>query len=297
MLVQQVFNGLVLGTAYALFALGLTLVFGIQKVLNLAHGAVYMWGALIGLFLVTKFQLPFLLALVLAGIAVGLLNVLVDLVAFRPLRKRGASDFGALVSSLGASLILVNISQRVTGAQTLRFPPESFPNTNFMVAGIRMSLVQLTVVGVAAVLLLALLLYLYKTSLGRQVRAVAISERTAQLLGVPAEKVYLQTYFISGAFAGITGVLLAVSFNSVHSFMGDDLLLRAFVVIIIGGLGSIPGAVVAGLLMGLSQTFLVAYTSSELSDVAIFTALIIFLLFKPQGLFAGLHSEARVGRS
>lgn len=297
MLVQQTFNGLVLGSTYALFALGLTLVFGIQKVLNLAHGAIYMWGALVGLFLVTKFQVPFLLALLLAGITVGLLNVVVDLVAFRPLRKRGANDFSALVSSLGASLILVNISQRVTGAQTLRFPPESFPNLNFIVAGIRMSLVQLTVVGVAVVLLLALLLYLYKTSLGRQVRAVAISERTAQLLGVPAEMVYLQTYFIAGAFAGITGVLLAVSFNSVHSFMGDDLLLRAFVVIIIGGLGSISGAVVAGLLMGLAQTFLVAYTSSELSDVAIFTALIVILLFKPQGLFAGLHSEARVGRS
>lgn len=297
MFAQQLFNGLVLGSAYALFALGLTLVFGIQRVLNLAHGAVYMWGALVGLYLVTELQLPFALALLGAGIGVGLLNIVVDLVAFRPLRKRGASDFGALVSSLGAALILVNISQRVTGAQTLRFPPESFPNVNFELFGVRMALIQLTVVGVAIVLLLALLLYLYRSSLGRQVRAVAISERTAQLLGVPAEKVYLQTYFISGAFAGITGVLLAVSFNAVHSFMGDDLLLRAFVVIIIGGLGSIPGAVVAGLLMGLAQTFLVAYSSTELSDVAIFTALIVFLLVRPQGLFPGLHVEARVGRS
>jgi len=297
MFAQQLFNGLVLGSAYALFALGLTLVFGIQRVLNLAHGAVYMWGALVGLYLVTELHLPFALALVCAGVAVGLLNILVDVVAFRPLRKRGASDFGALVSSLGVALILVNISQRVTGAQTLRFPPESFPNLNFEVFGVRMALIQLTVVGVGIVLLLALLLYLYRSSLGRQVRAVAISERTAQLLGVPAEKVYLQTYFISGAFAGITGVLLAVSFNAVHSFMGDDLLLRAFVVIIIGGLGSIPGAVVAGLLMGLAQTFLVAYSSTELSDVAIFTALIVFLLVRPQGLFPGLHVEARVGRS
>lgn len=297
MLAQQLFNGLVLGSAYALFALGLTLVFGIQRVLNLAHGAVFMWGALVGLLLVTEVGLPFMLAMVVAGVAAGVLNVIVDCVAFRPLRKRGASEFGALVSSLGASLILINLSQRVTGAQTLRFPAEAFPSANFMVAGIRLALVQVTVVAVAVVLLLALVFYLYKTSLGRQVRAVAISEKTAQLLGVSAEKVYLQTYFISGALAGITGVLLAVSFNSVHSFMGDDLLLRAFVVIVLGGLGSIRGAVVAGLLMGLAQTFLVAYTSSELSDVAIFTALIAFLLFKPQGMFAGLHSETRVGRA
>lgn len=297
MLAQQLCNGLVLGSAYALFALGLTLVFGIQRVLNLAHGAVFMWGALVGLLLVTELGVPFLPALLLAGVAVGLLNVVVDFVAFRPLRRRGASEFGALVSSLGASLILVNLSQRVTGAQTLRFPADSFPSEAFMVAGIRLSLVQVTVVAVGAVLLLALLVYLYQTSLGRQVRAVAISERTAQLLGVSTEKVYLQTFFISGALAGITGVLLGISFNSVHSFMGDDLLLRAFVVIVLGGLGSIQGAVVAGLLMGLAQTFLVAYTSSELSDVAIFTALIAFLLFRPQGMFAGLHSETRVGRA
>ena len=296
MFTQQIVNGLVMGSAYALFALGLTLVFGIQRVLNLAHGAVFMWGALIGLMLVSEWGMPFLPALVLAGVAVGVLNVVVDFVAFRPLRRRGASEFGALVSSLGASLILVNLSQRATGAQTLRFPADSFPSNAFTVLGIRLSLVQVTVVAVAVVLLLVLLAYLYRTSLGRQVRAVAISERTSRLLGVSAEKVYLQTFFISGALAGITGVLLGISFNSVHSFMGDDLLLRAFVVIVLGGLGSVQGAVVAGLLMGLAQTFLVAYTSSELTDVAIFTALIAFLLFKPQGMFAGLHAETRVGR-
>ena len=297
MLVQQLFNGLVLGSAYALFALGLTLVFGIQRVLNLAHGAVFMWGALVGLLLVSELGVPFFPALLLAGIAVGLLNVVVDFVAFRPLRRRGASEFGSLVSSLGASLILINLSQRLTGAQILRFPAEAFPSDAFMVAGVRLSMVQVTVVAVAAVLLVALMAYLYRMSLGRQVRAVAISEHTAQLLGVSAEKVYFQTFFISGALAGITGVLLGISFNSVHSFMGDDLLLRAFVVIVLGGLGSIQGAVVAGLLMGLAQTFLVAYTSSELSDVAIFTALIAFLLYKPQGMFAGLHVETRVGRA
>lgn len=296
MFAQQLVNGLVLGSAYALFALGLTLVFGIQRVLNLAHGAVFMWGALVGLLLV-QLGIPFFPALLLAGVAVGLLNVVVDFVAFRPLRRRGGGEFGALVSSLGASLILVNVSQRVTGAQTLRFPAEAFPSEAFVLAGIRLSLVQVTVVAVVLLLLVALVAYLYRTSLGRQVRAVAVSERTAQLLGVSAEKVYVQTFFISGALAGITGVLLGISFNSVHSFMGDDLLLRAFVVIVLGGLGSIPGAVVAGLLMGLAQTFLVAYTSSELSDVAIFTALIAFLLYRPQGLFAGLHSESRVGRA
>ena len=297
MLLQQLLNGLVLGSAYALFALGLTLVFGVQRVLNLAHGAIFMWGALVGLLVVTRLHLPFAAALLAAGLAAGVLNVLVDFVAFRPLRKRGASEFGALVSSLGASLILVNLSQRLTAAQILRFPADVFPDTNFVVAGLRISLVQLTLVGLGAALMLALVLYLYKSSLGRQARAVAISERTALLLGVPTTSVYLQTFFISGALAGVTGVLLGVAFNSVHSLMGDDLLLRAFVVVVIGGLGSIPGAVIGGLAMGFAQTFLVAYASSELSDAAIFSALVAFLLFKPQGLFPGLHNEARVTRS
>lgn len=297
MLLQQLLNGLVLGSAYALFALGLTLVFGVQRVLNLAHGAIFMWGALVGLLVVTHLHLPFAAALLAAGLAAGVLNVLVDFVAFRPLRKRGASEFGSLVSSLGASLILVNLSQRLTAAQILRFPADVFPDTNFVLAGLRISLVQLTLVGLGAALMLALVLYLYKSSLGRQARAVAISERTALLLGVPTTSVYLQTFFISGALAGVTGVLLGVAFNSVHSLMGDDLLLRAFVVVVIGGLGSIPGAVIGGLAMGFAQTFLVAYASSELSDAAIFSALVAFLLFKPQGLFPGLHNEARVTRS
>ena len=130
-----------------------------------------------------------------------------------------------------------------------------------------------------------------------KINSAARLEAPITLVGRTALSVYFQTFFISGALAGITGVLLGISFNSVHSFMGDDLLLRAFVVIVLGGLGSIQGAVVAGLLMGLAQTFLVAYTSSELSDVAIFTALIAFLLYKPQGMFAGLHVETRVGRA
>jgi branched-chain amino acid transport system permease protein len=297
MLGQQLVNGLALGSTYALFALGLTLVFGIQRVLNLAHGAILMWGAVIGVFAVTELALPFVVAAVVAGIAAGLLNVVVDFVAFRPLRKRGSAEFGSLVTSIGASLILVNLSQRATGAQIVRFPRDAFANFNFTLLGARISAIQLTIILVGAALMLLLLAYLYKTSLGRQARAVAIRERTALLLGIPADWVYLQTFFTSGALAGITGVLVGVAYNSIHSLMGDALLLHAFVVVVIGGLGSIAGAMVGGLAMGFVQTFLIAYTSSELVDAAIFTALILLLLVRPQGIFPGLHHEAGAPRS
>ena len=289
-------NGLALGSTYALFALGLTLVFGIQRVLNLAHGAILMWGALVGVYAVTQLQLPFVAAAALAAVAAGLLNVVVDFVAFRPLRRRGTAEFGSLVSSIGASLILVNLSQRATEAQILRFPREAFSNLNIALAGARISAIQLTIICVGAVLMLLLLAYLYKTNLGRQARAVAISERTAVLLGVPADWVYIQTFFVSGALAGITGVLVGVAFNSIHSLMGDAFLLHAFVIIVVGGLGSIAGAVVGGLAMGFAQTFLIAYTSSELVDAVIFSALIIVLIVRPQGLFPGLHHEAGAAR-
>lgn len=296
MFVQQMVNGLALGSTYALFALGLTLVFGIQRVLNLAHGAILMWGALVGVYAVTQLQLPFVAAAALAAVAAGLLNVVVDFVAFRPLRRRGTAEFGSLVSSIGASLILVNLSQRATEAQILRFPREAFSNLNIALAGARISAIQLTIICVGAVLMLLLLAYLYKTNLGRQARAVAISERTAVLLGVPADWVYIQTFFVSGALAGITGVLVGVAFNSIHSLMGDAFLLHAFVIIVVGGLGSIAGAVVGGLAMGFAQTFLIAYTSSELVDAVIFSALIIVLIVRPQGLFPGLHHEAGAAR-
>jgi branched-chain amino acid transport system permease protein len=305
-LLQQLLNGLVTGCIYVIFALGFTLVFGVNRVLNLAHGTVCTWGALIGLVAVSPQAifgdgaasfLPLPLAIVVAVIGAGLVAVLLDFVAFRPLRKRKASEFSALVSSIGASFILLSLAQQFTHTAILRFPFGAFPIHLYRFAGLRLSLLQGVTVACAAVLPLALGFYLYRTHAGRQVRAVAISEKTARLLGVNPTLVHMQVFFLSGALAGFAGVLIGLAFNSVNFMMGESYLLRSFVVVVLGGLGSISGAVVAGLILGVVQTLTDVYVSTGLSDAIIFSLLFVILLVRPTGLFRGLQRDARVVRA
>lgn len=296
MIAQQILNGLVVGSVYALFALGFTLIFGVHHILNMAQGAVFMWGAFIGLFAVTRLDLPFPVAFLLAIVLAGLLSVALDWVAFRPLRKRGAPEFSAIVSSIGAGLILMNVAQRVSETRVLRYPFGTLPVEIYVLFGLRVTLIQAAIVGSAMVIVTALLGYLFYTRFGRQIRAVAVNERTATLLGVNPDFVYFQTFFISGALAGAAGVLIGIAFNAVHFLMGEPYMLRAFVVIVLGGLGSIMGALVAGLLLGLVQTLTIAYVSSGLSDAIIFSILFVILLLRPTGFFGSLRKEKRVAR-
>lgn len=296
MFAQQLINGLVMGSTYALFALGFTLTFGVLHVLNLAHGAVFMVGALVGLYSITAAALPLPAAFLLAILGGGLASVLVDWVALRPLRRRGANEFAAIVSSLGIAQVLMSLGQVVSKTQTMRFPFDTFPIVFHEFLGLRVSLLQIVIVGAVALLVAALLYYLFMTSFGRQIRAVAISERTATLLGVNPNAVYFQVFFISGALAGAAGVIIGLAFNSVHFLMGEPYLLKAFVVIVLGGLGSVGGAVVAGLLLGVMQTLTVAFLSSALSDAIIYSMLFVILLLRPGGLFGSFHRETRVVR-
>lgn len=294
MLTQHLLDGLVVGGIYALFALGMTLVFGVHHVLNLAHSALLMWGGMAGLFVVTVLHLPFPMALLCGALCGGLLGVALDYVAFRPLRAR-TDEFGPLVSSIGANLLLLNIAQQLTDARIMGYPFGTFPVQFFRYPGLRISLLQVTILGLTALVVVLMAVYL-RTSFGRQMRAVALSEQTASLVGINPQSVYLQTFFISGALAGAAGVLIGLAFNSVSFLMGEPILLKAFVVIILGGLGSIQGAVVAGLLLGIIQTLAVSYLSSELGDMVLFTALFAILLVKPTGFFPGMRRDARVVR-
>jgi branched-chain amino acid transport system permease protein len=296
MIAQQLLNALVVGSVYALFALGFTLIFGVHHILNLAHGAVFMWGAFIGLYAVTWFSAPFPVALLCAAVVAGLLSVALDWIAFRPLRRRGAPEFSAIISSIGAGLVLMNIAQRMSQTRVMRYPFGTFPIEVYSVYGLRVTLLQITIVMSVAVIVAALFAYIFYTGFGRQIRAVAVNERTASLLGVNPTAVYFQTFFISGALAGAAGVLIGIAFNSVHFLMGEPYMLRAFVVIVLGGLGSIGGAVIAGLLLGLIQTMTIAYLSSDLSDAIIFSLLFIILLVRPTGFFGTLRRERRVAR-
>lgn len=284
MLSQQILNGLVVGGVYALFALGFTLVFGIHQILNLAHGAVFMVGAFIGLYSVLN-GLPLWLGFILAMLGCGLLSVLIEILAFRPLRKSGEAEFGAIISSIGAEMVLMTIAQRVSDTRVMRFPFETFPVVIYETLGLRVSGMQMLMAVMAAALVIILSFYLFRTGFGRQVRAVAGNERAAVLLGVNPNFVYFQTFFLSGALAGAAGVLVGLAFNSIHFLMGEPFLLRGFVVIVLGGLGSIPGALAAGLLLGMIQTLTVAYLPSGLTDAIIFSLLFLILLVRPHGLF------------
>ena len=293
MLTQQLLNGVVVGAVYALFSLGLTLVFGMHRILNLAHGAVFMWGALIGYFAVTAAGLALLPAFILAILGGAVVSVLLDLLVFRPLRRREGDEFGTIIVSIGANLVLMDLAQKATNAQTLRFPFGIFPIHFYHLLGLRVSLQQIVIVAAVALLVVALVLYLFRTNLGTDARAVAIDERTAMLLGVNPHAVYFSTFAIAGALAGAAGVILGIAFNSVSYVMGEPVMLQAFVVIVLGGLGSVPGALLAGVLLGVIQTLTTVYISSELSDAVVFGLLFIVLLVRPSGFFAGLHTEHR----
>lgn len=295
MIAQQILNGLVTGSVYALFALGFTLVFGTHKILNLAHAGVFMSGAFLAYYAVAA-GAPLWLGALLAMLGAGLLSYLIDITAFAHLRARGQIEFSAIISSIGANLILMSIAQRVSNTKVLGFPAGSFPIQFYEAFGLRISLLQIVIALVVLALLGGLTFYLYGTSFGRQVRAVAGNERAAQLLGVNPRQVYFQTFFISGALAGIAGVLIGLSFNSIHFLMGEPYLMRAFVVVVLGGLGSIQGAVIAGLMLGVIQTIAIAYLPSGLSDAIIFLLLFVILLVKPSGLFGNQTSATGVGR-
>lgn len=297
MILQQLLNGLVTGSVYALFALGFTLIFGVLHVLNLAHGAVFMIGAFTGLFSVTALGLPLAAALPLAMLAAGLISVGVDLLALRPLRRRKSDEFAAIISSLGIAQILMSAGQGLSQTQILRFPFGTFPVVIYQVFGLRISLLQILIVATSILLATLLLLLLFKTRTGLRIRSVAISERTSSLLGIRPGAVYFQTFFLSGALAGAAGVVIGLAFNSVHFLMGEPYLLRAFVVIVLGGLGSIGGALAGGLLLGIIQTLTISYLSSTLSDAIIYALLFTILLLRPSGLFGKLHIETRVVRA
>lgn len=297
MLMQQILNGIVVGSVYGLFALGFTLLFGVNHIMNMAHGSVFMWGAFAGLYAVTMLEVPIYVALLLGMLAGGLVSVVLDLVAFRPLRRRGAPEFSAIVTSIGADLVLLSIAQKVSNTAIMRFPFDAFPIIFFNFLGMRIQLLQLVIIGLVVVMVFGLVWYLYRTSFGLRIRSVAYAEQTSRLLGINPGPINMQVFFISGALAGMAGVLIGLVFNSVHFAMGEPLLLRAFVIIILGGLGSIPGALIAGLGIGIVQTLSVAYISSGVAEAIVFLALFIVIIVRPTGLFGQPTAAMRVQRA
>jgi len=288
---QQALNGLFVGSIYALFAVGYTLVFGVLDILNLAHQAVFMLSAFAALFLLAEAHLPLLAALPLAALFGGLLGLVLERLAFRPLRSRADSNISGLISSLAVATIFESIAAQLWGPDISRFPFETFPDRTIHVAGASASLLQLFILGTSIALMALLTLLLARTRLGRQIRAVAESPRAARVLGINVDRVIASSFFLSSALGGAAGVLFGLAFNSISPDVGRSVELKGLAVIILGGMGSIPGAVAAGFALGLIEVSTVAIFGSSYRDVVSFAVLFLVLLARPRGLFG--QAQAR----
>lgn len=302
-LLQNLLNGISIGSVYAIFALGYTLVFSILGIINFAHGAVFTLGAYltytlsVGQFGINgllagyrvPFQLSFPLALLVAVLFSGLAGVVVERLGFRPLRTRSADPLLALVSSLGIALIVVNLIQYLAGAEIYSFPAEIYgdlpPALTFEVHGqpVVIRTVQAVLFGVSMALLLALGWVISFTRIGKALRAVAENPGVAGLLGISVDRYILYTFFLSGFMGGLAGTLVGTSFGVAGPYFGVTYGLKGLAVIVLGGLGSIPGAVAGGMLIGLAEAFLPPEYSAWKEAVA-YVLLFAVLLLRPQGL-------------
>jgi branched-chain amino acid transport system permease protein len=282
MFLQQLVNGVALGSVYALIALGYTMVYGIITLINFAHGEIFMVGAFIGLLLVSFFKVNVFVAIVGAMIFCMIMGVLIELIAYRPLRK--SSRLSALISAIGVSIFLSSLALMVFGADAKGFPEGAFPVQQIQVGSADISTLQLLIIGVSAVLMLGLEFIVQKTKIGKAMRATSEDYNTSALMGINVNRVISFTFALGSALAAAGGVLVGVLFNAVSFNMGLMAGLKAFAAAVLGGIGSIPGAMLGGLLLGVSEVFGVAIGYSSYRDAIAFTILVLVLLVKPTGL-------------
>jgi len=282
---QQLLNGLFIGSIYALFAIGFTLVFGILDRLNLAHPAVFAASAFVGIELVEQAGLSIWVALPLVFVVGGALGLIIERLAFRPLKNRPDAHFAGLISSIAVAGMIIALLQWRYGPNTRRFPAGSFPETRFEVLGANMTLVQVVILVVSLALVVGLTWLVARSRLGRAMRAIAENPTAARVLGINVDRVTATTFAISSALGAVAGVLFAMNVNSAQLGMGSAIELKGLAVIIVGGMGSLPGALVGGLVLGLAEVFAIQYIGSSWRDLIAFGLLFVILLLRPQGLF------------
>jgi len=282
---EQLLNGIFLGSIYALFAIGFTLVFGVLDRLNLAHSAVFAASAFVGIELVQRAGLSIWLALPAVFVVGAVLGLIIERVAFRPLKHRHDAHFAGLISSIAVGTMFLALLQARYGPDTRRFPPAAFPQTRVDVAGVSVSLLQIVILAVSLGLMVGLTLLVARSRLGRGMRAVAENPHAARVVGIDVDRITATTFAISSALGAVAGVLFALNVNSAQINMGFNIELKGLAVIIVGGMGSLQGAMVGGLLVGLAEVYAVTYVGSSWRDVVAFGLLFAILLARPQGLF------------
>jgi branched-chain amino acid transport system permease protein len=285
MFAQQLVNGLLLGATYALFALGFTLMFGVLRVINLTYGFYFSAGALIALGLVRGWGLGIWGALPLAALASGAIAIVVDWLLLTRLRHARAPELASLMVTLGAVLALYSGLTAWLGSDVRRLPPWVLGTAALQIGPVRVTQAQLLILGAVVVLVAALVGLLRGTKLGLAIRAMADKPDAAGLMGINSARTAAFVSFASGCLAGAGGVLIGLSRNSIQPYMGEEMMLRGFVVVIVGGLGDIRGALIAGMLLGVVEVMTAGYVSSNLKEAVAFAILVLVLWTRPAGLF------------
>ncbi len=291
---EQLVAGLTTGSLYALIALGYTMVYGVLKLLNFAHGDLYMIGAFVGYFVIQWFggpsalsiPVPFVLLIMflLAGVGVGFLGVGIERFAYRPLRD--APRIAPLITALGMSFFLENTAQLLFGAQTRVYNTPEFISlqSGIHIGVLNIDIVRIMVIVLSIVLMVGLRLLVNRTKLGKQMRAVAADREAAEMLGINVDFTIAATFFLGSALAGVAGVMAGLVFNQVTTTIGFIAGLKAFTAAVVGGIGSIPGAMLGGLVIGLAESFITGYLSSTYSNLIVVGILIGVMLVRPRGL-------------
>ena len=297
-IIQQLINGLFLGSIYALMALGYTMVYGIIKLINFAHGEIYMIGSFIGYFLIHQFNdwgiLPngwgFFVAMIVSMIVSAALGVIIEILAYRPLR--GATRISALITAIGVSYLLQNLMIYFFSPDTRPFP-QAIERKLYTFSGISVSNIQLLILFVSVSLMLLLQIIVKGTKMGKAMRAVSTDPEAAQLMGINVDNVISFTFVLGSSLAGAAGVLVGIYYNSISPLMGVTPGLKAFVAAVFGGIGIIPGAMVGGYVIGIIETLVSAYGGSMFKDAVVYLILIIILIVKPSGIF-GKNTKEKV---
>ncbi len=290
LLVQQLINGVSLGSIYALIALGYTMVYGIIKLINFAHGDIYMVGAYVGFFAITVLGWGIFPALIVSMAVTGLLGMVVERLAYKPLRH--APRISVLITAIGVSFFLEYATMYFV-TPTPRTFPDVFSSTGITVGGFVVNGQQLLIFAITLILMVILTYIVQKTKIGKAMRAVSFDTETAQLMGIDADRVISITFGIGSALAAAGGVLVGVYYNSIDPLMGIMPGLKAFVAAVLGGIGVIPGAMAGGLILGVVESLVSGFLSSTFRDAAAFAILILVLLFRPAGIF-GTNTQEKV---
>ncbi|MBQ5759545.1 MAG: branched-chain amino acid ABC transporter permease [Schwartzia sp.] len=280
--VQQIINGVSLGSIYALIALGYTMVYGIIKLINFAHGDIYMVGAYVSFFAVTMANMSIVPALLISMVVTALLGMLVERLAYAPLRH--APRISVLITAIGMSFLLEYGSMYFV-SPTPRTFPEVMGNLAYNIGGFVINGQQLLIFAITTILMIILTYVVQKTKVGQAMRAVSFDTETAQLMGINANRIINFTFGIGSALAAAGGVLVGVYYNSIDPLMGIMPGLKAFVAAVFGGIGSIPGAMAGGIMLGVIEALVSGFISSTFRDAAAFAILILVLLFRPSGIF------------